>query len=444
MFRLILKYVLLSSFFFLPLTSVIAQTIPDCTFEEYQRDTHPTWGDSDGWGWENSKSCKYTIPFTGPSSTTTTTTTTTSSDAIPACTQAGSDSDGDGWGWENSKSCVVTASTPTSTPTSTTTTPTSSTGSGLVCTDTPPFNDDWGWDNINKKSCQFSDPAYQSSSSGPSTAITTFDDVTHVVLMAGQSNAVNSYVSNVQATGTKPNRTPIGDDAIDSDVIVWLPGKGWQVANLCTQSWSTESSWYPWRGGDCANKTVFHIGKRLSSERSGKIAIISTGLHGQSITQWASDTSRGMNEITAALDSALANFNYKRVDLIAWAQGEADVSQSNYGSDLTALISRFRNLRVNGSKYMQNAYFIAQEISREIDKDNDKPNCVEKSGDYVSAADFNGVLQSTLRWDGDISTDWIAAESLATVDCGDVHFNASSMRELGRRFADKYLDISQR
>jgi len=41
--------------------------------------------DGDGWGWENSQSCK----------------------VAPACASAASDPDGDGWGWENKQSCRV-------------------------------------------------------------------------------------------------------------------------------------------------------------------------------------------------------------------------------------------------------------------------------------------------------------------------------------------------
>ncbi len=444
MLKLNLKYILLCSLFVLPFTSAVAQAYPECSFDEYERDTHPQWGDSDLWGWENGASCTYTIPFSGPSSPTTpttppattpATTQATGSTGTPVCTQAGSDSDGDGWGWENGASCVVGSTTTPATPTS----------GGLVCTDTPPFNDDWGWDETNFISCRLSDPAYQGSG-GPDTGVTTFDDVTHVVLMAGQSNAVNSYESFVDASGSSPNKTPRGADAVDSNIIVWLPGSGqWQPANLCTQSWSTESSYYPARGGLCANKTIFHIAKRLRSARGGKIAIISTGLHGQSITQWDSDNSRGMNEIKNAVSGALAGFSNKRVDLIAWAQGEADVGRNSYGSDLSQLVTRFRNLQINGNRYLQNSYFVAQEISKEIDKAKPvTPSCSEKTGSFVSASDFNSIIRSAMNNDGDSSTNWIAAESEATVGCGNVHFNASSMRTLGSRFANRYLAISGR
>ncbi|MFW7379443.1 MAG: glycosyl hydrolase [Oligoflexus sp.] len=78
--------------------------------------------DGDGWGWENSKSCRVvgSLP------------------EVPECQNADSDPDGDGWGWENSKSCRVVSSLP----------------KVLECqnADSDPDGDGWGWEN--NQSCQ--------------------------------------------------------------------------------------------------------------------------------------------------------------------------------------------------------------------------------------------------------------------------------------------------
>lgn len=64
--------------------------------------------DGDGWGWENSASCK--VADSNPSETTTGSSNTTSVEGA-YCSSAESDPDGDGWGWENNSSCKVNPDT---------------------------------------------------------------------------------------------------------------------------------------------------------------------------------------------------------------------------------------------------------------------------------------------------------------------------------------------
>lgn len=78
--------------------------------------------DGDGWGWENSASCKVATVA-----------------GIPVCDSVSSDLDGDGWGWENGASCsVVSVLTPKS----------------PVCEldSSDSDGDGWGWEN--GASCQ--------------------------------------------------------------------------------------------------------------------------------------------------------------------------------------------------------------------------------------------------------------------------------------------------
>ncbi|MDR7092127.1 carbohydrate-binding domain-containing protein [Cellvibrio fibrivorans] len=96
--------------------------------------------DGDGWGWENSTSCRVVS---------------TNTNSHPNCASASSDPDGDGWGWENNQSCQVVSSTDNG-----------SSNNYPECrsASSDPDGDGWGWEN--NQSCQVASNSGVSGSCG--------------------------------------------------------------------------------------------------------------------------------------------------------------------------------------------------------------------------------------------------------------------------------------
>ncbi len=87
--------------------------------------------DGDGFGWENSESCRVSTTTDNPPST----------GAVFFCQSADSDSDGDGFGWENNQSCVVPVDSGDLAPGAAPFHPTCSSA------DSDPDGDGFGWEN---------------------------------------------------------------------------------------------------------------------------------------------------------------------------------------------------------------------------------------------------------------------------------------------------------
>lgn len=341
--------------------------------------------DGDGWGWNGTASCI-------PDSTGATTTTTAPSGSRPCI-----DEDGDGWGWDGVKSCIPGATgattTTTSSPSGSTSTTTTSPSIAGPCVDED--GDGYGWDGV--KSCT----PEGNENDNNNTSITS--GITDIVVMMGQSNALGH--------DTKVN---LSLDSPNDRVIVWTEFNGWQVADLCTQKW--QNGWFPWRGGLCSNHPAFQIAKAIvNDEPNKKVAFIPTGYSGKPISFWDPE---GPAYVAAKLhvEEALAELPAgSKVNLIAWSQGEADHgSEDNWYNKLVNLIFRLR-----GETWFdaQNSVFIAQE---------------------TKWASVNTRVKD-LASDNDSLTDWIPAEDLPTKD--GVHWSGDSLRELGKRYSAKYLNI---
>ncbi len=373
--------------------------------------------------------------------------------AYPTCQRTDSDSDGDGYGWENNQTCLVSQNDDDDNTDSggqcqwyNSPIPLCIQGEGVIWSS--------GWGRLGSGAqCVTRDLCENDGESrtyviggGGNTGSVNVNDVTDVVLMAGQSNAASTFATNLQNS----NSVPIGVDAVDSRIIVWVPTSrnagSWQVANPCTQVWSHndyypgqgKSNW-PKNGGNCSNNTLFQIAKQLRRQGGNKkVAIILTGLPGQSINLWSNYGSAGIKEIREITNAALASFSYKRIDLIAWAQGERDVGDyRTYESKLDALIDRLKSSSQSGINYFRNGKFVAQEISQQVNRYNGSCSVDPRK---TEARLLNNAIR-TLGNDGDSSTDWVAAEYLATLGCSNPHFNGASQRTIGQRIADKYANM---
>jgi len=257
-------------------------------------------------------------------------------------------------------------------------------------------NDDgWGWDG--RFGCRVSP------SVTPRAEIVA--GVTDVVLMAGQSNALGE-----RTTVEYP-----GKDSPTPKVIVWSEFNGWQVADLCFQVW--DKGFYPWSNGDCSNHPAFQIARHIVEiDPSRKVAIIPTGTGAMPISWWDRGSVEMLSidsKVTAALDSLVDN---PYVDFIAWSQGESDHQREDlWFIKLNDLINRFRETDWFDSS---SGIFIAQE---------------------TAASSVNERVRDLGEVDNDPLTDWVAASDLKTMD--GVHWSGDSLREIGERFAERYLSL---
>jgi len=226
------------------------------------------------------------------------------------------------------------------------------------------------------------------------------DAITDIILMMGQSNALGENT-----------QVDMGQDGVDSRIIVWTQFNDWQVGNLCTQVW--QKAWFPWRGGICSNHPAFQIAKHIVElDGSRRVAVIPTGTAGMPIRWWDAN---GIADqlVNATVVAALASLGETEVDLVAWSQGESDHGNENaWKLKLDDLISRIRQRPWFDAGRSQ---FIAQE---------------------TKWSSVNSKVRE-LGSDGDPLTDWVAAADQPTKD--GVHWSGAAIRVIGERFANEYV-----
>lgn len=230
-------------------------------------------------------------------------------------------------------------------------------------------------------------------------------DITDLVLVTGQSNALGADTLFDPAL-----------DGSDDRTFAWTEN-GWQVADL-HQIW--DLGWFP--RGDLvngpSNNLSLHFGKQVTSADSTRVVgfILATA-PGQPISHWQAD-GEFFNSVRNKVSQAINELPSKaRVDGILWHQGESDGRDDPaYGAALYSLIDAFRS----ESWYGANLPFICGE---------------------TASLPVNAQL-NRLNSDNDPNTACIAAEGLDTRS-DNVHFSASALRIMGRRYADQYLAMTR-
>jgi len=316
--------------------------------------------DGDGYGWEDNRSCKVTDTPVSASSQV------DISDTRPSCVRSDSDSDGDGYGWENNKTCLVADSS-------------------------------------------VAEPAgdvtqtQRDSERTPNGSVTA-SDITDLILVTGQSNALGAG-TNYERSLDAPN-----------DRVFAFTNNGWQIADL-NQIW--DHGWHPRNNPetDPSNNFSLHFGKSVAARDSSRVVgFILASLPGSKIENWKRG-SPFYNSVQNKVLDALNQLPHKsKIDGILWHQGESDADGGqSYSVALNELIFNLRNEQwVQGQ-----APFI----------------CGETKHAAVN------IRLNELNADNDPTTACVRASDLSTSDRS--HFDARALRTLGARYADAWLDITR-
>jgi hypothetical protein len=226
-------------------------------------------------------------------------------------------------------------------------------------------------------------------------------DITDLILVTGQSNALGLQTA-FDSTLDQPHKR-----------VFAFTDSGWQAADL-HQVW--DRGWYP-RGnpGETpSNNFAFHMAKEIVRRHDHRVVgfILATA-PGESISHW-DQNGDFYNLIDSKVLDAINQIPHKsRLDGILWHQGESDEGDNQYHVKLDNLIAGFRQQ----NWFTSQQPFICGETA-----------VFEVVNQQLMALNNNGD-----QWTGCVSSD-----NLSTHTDG-YHFDAAGLRELGKRYATKYL-----
>lgn len=389
---------------------VIAQNdYPDCESSDSDFD-------GDGWGWENSRSCKVTDSTVNRGASNNST-----SDSFPVCDSDRTDPDGDGYGFENGRSCQVASPS------------TAAANNGITeCqTNSDPDGDGYGWEN--GRSCVMSNSSSSSETpaakkSGDDVSIA---DITDVVVLTGQSNLLGSHTK-FDAVLDQP-----------SAGVFAYTDQGWQIADL-HQVWDinvhpgNHSLVNP--DNQPYNNLAMHFGKTLVQNSPTRVvAFIVASAPGKGIAHWDKGSSF-YNFLSKKVETALSGIPHKySVDGILWQQGENDwLYEGTSDAAATGFTSKDSNEYINYYKIK------LETVIRNFRNESwGRSDSVFICGETRRAKGVNRRLMA-LNSDSDQLTGCVPATDLPKRedDPYGSHFSAEGLRQLGQRFANKYLEIT--
>ncbi len=364
--------------------------------------------DGDGWGW-NGASCR----VSGSTGNTTNTgagdtgngSSGTGGGTSSSESQSGAncvDPDGDGWGWDGSASCRV-SSAANSGAGNNNNTAGNNTSDASNCVD--PDGDGWGWNGSSSCRVAVRQPSNNASNESNASTVYRSSDITDLVLLTGQSNALGASTD-----------YDSGLDSPDKQVFAFT-SNGWQVADL-HQIW--DRGWHPRNdpNTDPSNNLLLHFGKRLvSRDRNRVVGFVLVSEPGAAIVNWDYNSEFYRKMENRVLDAINQLPHKSQLDGVLWHQGETDANDTAYYTNkLNALISNLRS----ENWYSSGKPFICGEIAK-------------RGG-------VNNRL-NRLNTDNDAYTACVSAAGLSTRIDGS-HFDAEGLRELGKRYADRYYSMT--
>ena len=364
------------------------------------------------------------------------------------------DSDNDGFGWNGFETCIPDNPQPTASAVAPIAAPATSTNTSVQATATTAIagpcidsdNDGFGWNGIetcipdNQRTTTTS-VANQNISAAPTAANFSrpsqstpgIDDLTDLILVTGQSNAQGAESSVSLAILDAPNNS----------VFAFTDENGWQTADL-RQHWDGPNQIrHPgnnalvFSGNTPHNNFALHFGKALVALDSQRVVgfVLATS-PGAGIRQWRRGGSF-YNSLTNKAMTALNASNKTSFDGILWHQGETDFL-FNGTSDITATAAE----RVAPDYYPNELNRLISNLRQEPWFTTSTPVfiCGETQKTSANPAPVNRRLLA-LNSDSDRHTGCVSSDGLQTSD--GIHFNAAALREIGRRYASRYLELKR-
>ena len=378
--------------------------------------------DGDGFGWNGIATCRITAA------------TVTLPPLTSVSTQACIDSDGDGFGWNGVATCLVSSANSGGNSVSGNSASFSTTTPAGLCVDSD--GDGFGWNGVATCLVGAVTNNTANNASSPQASSPQVSDITDLILITGQSNA--------QGDGTTVDLA--GADRPDNRVFAYTDDNGWQVADL-RQHWDGPlEPRHPGRNALLfANNTphnnfALHFAKALVSlDPQRVVGFVLVTSPGAGIRKWDREASF-FNVVTNKAMQALNASSKTTFDAVLWHQGETDF-QFFGTSDLTAPEQQ----RLAPDYYPQRLNRLISNLRVEPWFTSSKPVfiCGETQSTSNAVAPIAPVNQRLLElnFDNDPYTGCVGSDGLMTDD--GIHFNANSLRELGRRYAVEYLNLSQ-
>ena len=229
----------------------------------------------------------------------------------------------------------------------------------------------------------------------------------HLYLLIGQSNMAGRGVPDAESTQSDPRVLMLTKD------LKWVP--------------ATDPMHFDKPGVGVGPGIAF--GKAMAAAQPGiQIGLVPCAVGGSPISAWTPGTYYPGNQSHPFDDMLVRIREAQKSGVlygILWHQGESDRTNCvGYGEKLTALIALLRK-ELNAP----NAPFVAGEIAS-FDLKN-----------VADTAQFNGIVDNL----GTYVTNYACVSSSGTKDKGDhLHFDSASARLIGKRYAEKMLELQKR
>ena len=229
---------------------------------------------------------------------------------------------------------------------------------------------------------------------------------------AATANDLYLIIGQSNAAGRDTNIRSSGADSPDNDVRLFTNGNSFEVASQPLNRYSNVRNTNQNQGVNLG----LEFGKEMHDDNGRRVHLVVNARGGTRIAEWR-ERNQLFGPTVQRVKDAESACNCRLTGII-WHQGEGNISSStgtftsSYFNSLESLIEEFRD-------EFGNVPFIVGEVAR---------NSTNLS--------FNRAIRTVDdRSFGTRDVEWARSRSLSTFD--GTHFNSSSMRTLGRRYASR-------
>ncbi len=292
-------------------------------------------------------------------------------------------------------------------------------------------NDGWGWEDFGAgyESCVMGDSSNDDDDTTSGGTGDPRNDITMLVVTAGQSNAVGSH--------SRVNNNNGNTEAPLNNVYVWLDYQGKFVrADLAAQNnWNKNDRWTPESKPEQSH-AGFHIARTIAAARPNEtIGIIPTGTNDRGIDYWYdAGPKAGFYDIRDRVNNAISwlNSGVNKVELFWWMQGESH---------------QFNGV-TNDQRYQQSRDAFIQELSENIgtpwfNTNTDFISTTTKNETRINDNIIRALDTDANTYANTCTTRGENKEIVGVTPWGgydDTHFSGKGLREIGQEVGQKFLD----